>query len=92
MKKLFSYFGILIFSLTILSCSPTGLSINQKKQQDEWEQAEKTHNANQIISSIVYMKDPRTNLCFAYIWNGPALANVPCVEIPINLLTTASFN
>jgi hypothetical protein len=44
------------------------------------------------IASIRYLKDSRTNDCFAYYWGGlanggPALAAVPCESIPPDLLT-----
>ena len=46
-----------------------------------------------IIASIRYLKDTRTNACFAYYWGGeanggPALAAVGCDSIPAELLTT----
>lgn len=36
-------------------------------------------------SHLVYFKDPRTNLCFAYS-SGEGLATVPCASIPRQLL------
>lgn len=50
--------------------------------------------ASDVASAIVYIKDERTGLCFAYYWGGgvhggPALATVPCEAIPTNLLTIA---
>jgi hypothetical protein len=45
-----------------------------------------------LIASIRYLKDSRTNACFAYYWGGeanggPALSEVPCESIPAELLT-----
>lgn len=50
---------------------------------------------DQIISSLRYIKDPRTGLCFASSWRGgvhggPGLAMVPCEAIPPQLLTVAT--
>lgn len=50
---------------------------------------EQLHDA---IGSISYVKDGRTDLCFAYTWGGmanggPSLASVPCSAIPADLLT-----
>ena len=52
--------------------------------------------ANEVLHSIRYMKDPRTGLCFAYRWgarvfDGPSLtlAPVPCESISPELLTVA---
>jgi len=51
---------------------------------------------NDMVRDIVYIKDPRTGLCFAYKWGGaanggPALAMVPCESIPEELLITAQI-
>jgi hypothetical protein len=47
-----------------------------------------TKEANDIAKSLTYLRDPRTGLCFAYIFatrgdhqGGPALANVPCDRV-----------
>ena len=47
--------------------------------------------ADDIVSRIKYIKDSRTNICFAYMWKGyadggPALATVPEELIPKDLL------
>jgi hypothetical protein len=46
-----------------------------------------------VLNSIGYVRDPRTNLCFAFRWGVPyydgpslALATVPCEAIPPALL------
>ncbi len=44
-----------------------------------------------VVQEIRYIKDPRTNLCFAYYWGGagnggPALAYAPCEAVPPELL------
>ena len=49
-----------------------------------------------VVSKLQYFKDPRTNLCFAYIWEGDyrgglGLATVSCDRIPLNLLNTAHY-
>ena len=47
-----------------------------------------TDDANLLAKSLTYIRDPRTGLCFAYIFEtrgdhqgGPALANVPCDRV-----------
>ncbi len=55
---------------------------------------ERQQMVNSIVWSIAYIKDPRTNLCFAYRWGGqdqggPSLATVPCEVIPPQLLTVS---
>ena len=55
-------------------------------------------HANEVVAALVYIKDPRTNLCFASYWGGdnneggPALAAVPCESIPAALLTTSTVS
>ena len=48
-------------------------------------------DAVRAVESVVYEKDSRTGLCFAYVWGGgvqggPALSWVPCAEVPGYLL------
>lgn len=55
---------------------------------------ERQQMVNSIVWSIAYIKDSRTDLCFAYRWGGdarggPSLATVPCEAIPPNLLTVS---
>ena len=59
---------------------------------------ERNENAEDIIAiraikKILYIKDPRTNICFSYIAESgyagainPALATVDCKKIPPELL------
>ncbi|MBI2473821.1 hypothetical protein HYV70_04695 [Candidatus Uhrbacteria bacterium] len=51
--------------------------------------------ADQIVYQIQYLKDPRTNQCFAYFWDGagnggPAFTAVNCESIPTELLIVAT--
>lgn len=53
-------------------------------------------SVNEVVNSIIYIKDPRTSLCFAYYWGGaanggPALTVVPSESIPTNLLWIANI-
>ena len=46
----------------------------------------RTRQANLAIPEIVYIKDGRTGICFAFYWGGggeggPALATVPCSAV-----------
>jgi len=60
-----------------------------------------TDDANLLVKSLTYLRDPRSGLCFAYLFEtrgtyqgGPALANVPCdrVEHLINNGAERSIN
>ncbi len=47
--------------------------------------------ADEAIRRIRYIQDSRTGVCFAYAWiggiyGGPALATVPCEQVPLSLL------
>ncbi len=44
-----------------------------------------------FVNEMIYVKDPRTGICYAYFWGGggrggPAIACVPEEKIPPNLL------
>jgi hypothetical protein len=64
---------------------------NKEKSEKEWNQK----YANDAVSRFVYIKDPRTNLCFVYFfqggnsYGGPALATVPEESIPKEMLFIA---
>lgn len=49
-------------------------------------------NAKYIVRNMAYLKDTRTNICFAYIFGGDldgnAIATVPCESVPSSLLIT----
>lgn len=46
-------------------------------------------------NGLMYIKDPRANICFAFTWGGsaadggPVLATVPCESIPAEMLYVA---
>ena len=76
MKKLF-----MLLMLFLTGCHFT--------TTEEWIQKHKEHNASEalvVMREMVYVKDNRTGLCFAYYWGndedgGPALTNVPCDKV-----------
>jgi hypothetical protein len=54
----------------------------------------KQEYAHEVVVGILYIRDPRTNLCFATQWLGggrreQGLATVPCEAIPPPLLIVA---
>ena len=57
------------------------------------EVSRKQEIANATVRGIVYVKDPRTGICFACIrqsdYGGPVLATVPEEKIPPELLIIA---
>ena len=86
-------FGTIILFLLIPILS-IGCETKTKKQQIYEEQQQKINFATKIVDSIYYIKDPKTGLCFAYLWGGmsnggPALTLVPEDKIPANLLIVA---
>lgn len=49
----------------------------------------------EVSRNLIYIRDARTNLCFAYLWQGsayggPMLTCVPCDSIPEELMTENS--
>ncbi len=86
--------AILTICATVLMLLTTGCWEKSEKQikQDEIERVQLLHGeAILAIYNIQYIRDTRTNICFAYYWGGdrtggPALACVPCEKIPFQLL------
>ena len=84
MKKVL--IGILIF-LSFTGCKREQTPEEEVKQRIN----KKQEFAREILSKILYIKDHRTGLCFAYMWDGsmnggPALTVVPEDKIPAYLL------
>lgn len=73
--------------------------LKSTKQTDPFSKEKKILEAgersfkNGIINSIRYVKDPRTNICFACVpaGRGSSLTTVPCDSIPPELLTVAEI-
>lgn len=86
-------FICLIWYLRITA--PTDKEIAQKAHQKAQKEAGQhlQYTANSTINKIQYIKDPRTNICFALYWNAgsPALATVSCDSIPPELLSVAEI-
>ncbi len=63
------------------------------EQSAEVREANLQYNANEVAGGIEYIKDPRTNLCFAFYWSrGPALTVVPEKDIPQELIRVADVD
>ncbi len=65
------------------------------KKADEGLQVLSTQaQADKVVSEILYIKDLRTGICFAYYWGGttsggPALTTVRCENVPAQILIVA---
>ncbi len=72
---------LLLVSLSIVGCN----NVNGNQDSKSF--------SNHIIQNIRYVKDNRTNICFAFyqIATGPALAAVPCENIPSEMLAVSSL-
>lgn len=84
-NHLISVFFVL---LSAVSCNDP----NHLAQHAQETQNYRALKAKTVISNLVYIKDVRTGICFAYAWEGqgnggPALTSVQCDKIPPNLLT-----
>lgn len=103
-NSLFVLFFVLMSSgcLTETAGEKKRLADQERVDQEEARRSTTDH-LRRVSQEVQYFKDPRTNLCFAYIWEGhgegyeygyggPGLAHVPCtpeVEAQILRLTTA---
>jgi hypothetical protein len=73
---------ILVFAMSAFFTEPTTQSTEAEKREE---------NINNIANNLVYFTDDRTDLCFAYTWQGmasggPGITAVPCASIPPELL------
>jgi hypothetical protein len=72
---------VVIFSLFVIASCSTCSSSNSKRNQ---------YIADKMVTyRIIYFKDPRTNLCFAYDLDKGSIAAVSCDSIPSKLLIVA---
>ncbi len=82
MRLLFSLYLLLL----VAGCgSQDDTAQSQRHRQNSIDAAES------LVADLVYVKDVRTGLCFAYAWGGqanggPILTNVDCRAIPAVLL------
>lgn len=79
--------ALVVFAVRMIEPTP--------EQVRQWNKANASRTANKVVGLITYIKDPRTDLCFAYLWDGesnggPALATVPCTTVPPDLLNIAT--
>jgi hypothetical protein len=90
--------GITAGTILLFSCADEPTLSPQddlKERQKAWTEHVKEKAAS-VYPKIMYMKDPRTGLCFAYLWEekgrmngiygGPGFTWVPCDSVPRRLL------
>ncbi len=85
-------FAVISFTIFYLVSSlPTSQEMAERTANRRTQQLQL--QTNHVVSEIQYIKDPRTDLCFAYSWigKGKTMATVPCEAIPENLLTVAGM-
>ncbi len=78
---------ITVLSATLIAAAAIGCDLSEDANAGQ-------SIANRVVTGLQYIKDPRTGVCFAYYWGGaangvPALATVPCDNIPPGLLNVA---
>jgi len=89
-------FYIALVCLLAVGCQPSpeyseAVLVKQHQQTQQF--------VDSAVNSIIYIKDPRTSICYAYYWGGLAiryrrqsfLTTVPENSIPTNLLWTANI-
>jgi hypothetical protein len=80
--------GLSVFA----ACKPRAAPTEQDRRQVEAEQkAESRRRADGVAGNIIFLREARTGLCFAYLWEsygssewaygGPALATVDCDKV-----------
>jgi hypothetical protein len=83
--------AILAFVMGLTFLTPGCDQRVQTEAEKANQRRERQADVNAVVSGIQYIKDTRTNFCFAYYWGGaanggPALATVPCDAIPSELI------
>lgn len=67
------------------------LEFDRSANRDPNAQSKEWQRRQELSNTIIYFRDDRTNLCYAYLWaetrlgqssvGGPGLANVPCEAV-----------
>lgn len=73
----------IVVVMSLVACGPNQPSNNSQDNN------QKIHNAKQLVQDIVYIKDDKSGLCFAYAWHngsydnygGPVFTQVPCDKV-----------
>lgn len=78
-KQIYVTFVVLLSLSANIGCKVTDADRAELKHQ----------NAQHAVDEIEYIKDARTNLCFAYCPQNGNFATVPCEAIPRRLLTSS---
>lgn len=80
-----------LFILMLSGCSTCSSSEQENNQDAQIKKLCKEEARRYLKNRLVYIKDPETNLCFAYISpytkrGIPTFSNVPCENIPKGML------
>ncbi len=78
---------VVLFSISATRDIPT------EAEREATASAARVQRILTLVNETTYVKDARTGFCFGYVWSGaanggPAIAHVPCDEVPPNLLHT----
>lgn len=97
MKRLSVLIMLIVTAFLITGCGKIWKTLSEDRKLSETEQVQQNQKvANDVVRQIIYIKDARTNICYAYFWEGaanggPALTEVPCDSIPPELLWIGSL-
>ena len=86
---------IVMCLVTIWGCNTAEQTDYEERKQNHYETFEGPgavfDKYTEGVSQIDYLRDKRTNLCFAYFWTGgyhggPGFSNVPCSDEVLKLI------
>ena len=79
---------VCLIGLTIGCQSPQEYAREKAEHEEKYEGARAQYDDWRSIPGIEYLRDKRTNLCFAYFTQdrGPAFTNVPCNDEVMKLI------
>ncbi|MCK5060055.1 MAG: hypothetical protein KAR00_02850 [Candidatus Pacebacteria bacterium] len=91
MKKIYVVICVALLIFFVIGCEERPELVHEREER---QRARNIKYGIFVIKTVEYIKDPRTNICFAYSWGGQynggqALSTVPCEAIPPELLTVA---
>jgi len=94
MRRMITLTVVVVIILTLFTGCTEKVREARRVREEAKQQLLIQSNANKVIDTIKYIKDPRTNLCFTYYWGDEpnaslSITTVPCDSISPELLTVA---
>lgn len=97
MRKGLSLIEVIIMAVLfgIIVAALVSTTMSQKAAEKQKSETAEEAWAKRFIERLTYIKDTRTDICYACLWadgnnGGPALTTIPCDSIPPELLVVVT--